>query len=86
MQQETSSNLYHNLLTQTTIGGQSYSYYDINKLNDPRVRSLPVSIKVLLECAVRNCNGFNFTKNDVEQILNWEVSSKNSVTYLPILV
>lgn len=81
MQQEATTNPYQQILTEVTIGKKQYSYFDLNKLNDPRVKSLPVSVKVLLECAVRNCNGFNFTKNDVEQILNWEISSKNNVTY-----
>lgn len=60
------------------IGGKTYKYYDINKLNDERVKRLPISIKVLLECAVRNCNGFSVTKEDVEHIKNWEHSSKNN--------
>lgn len=33
---------------------------------------LPFSIRVLLESAVRNCDGFQVTKRDVEKILDWE--------------
>lgn len=47
-------------------------YYSLNDLNDPRIKKLPISIKVLLECAIRNCDGFNITKEDVEHILNWK--------------
>lgn len=39
---------------------------------------LPVSIKVLLECAIRNCDGFSITPNDVEHILDWEKTSTHN--------
>ena len=35
---------------------------------------LPYSIRVLLESAVRNCDNFQVTDNDVKNILNWEVN------------
>jgi aconitate hydratase len=59
---EASKNPFEHLLTPIEIGGKQYSYYDYRKLNDPRIDSLPVAIKVLLECALRNCDGFNVTK------------------------
>lgn len=77
--QAQSVNAFADTLTEVQIGGKTYKYYDINKLNDERVKRLPISIKVLLECAVRNCNGFSVTKEDVEHIKNWEHSSKNNV-------
>lgn len=33
---------------------------------------LPYSIRVLLESAVRNCDNFQVTENDVNNILDWE--------------
>lgn len=33
---------------------------------------LPFSIRVLLESAVRNCDNFQITVQDVEKILNWQ--------------
>lgn len=33
---------------------------------------LPFSIRVLLESVVRNCDGFQVTKSDVEKVLDWE--------------
>lgn len=33
--------------------------------------SLPYSIRVLLESAVRNCDQFKVTEQDVERILAW---------------
>ena len=57
------------------VGDKTFDYYSLKDLNDPRVDKLPYSIKVLLECAVRNCDEFNFKKSDVEKILNWSVTS-----------
>jgi len=43
------------------------------------LEKLPFSIRVLLESAIRNCDEFSVTQEDVEKILNWETSSKNEV-------
>jgi aconitate hydratase len=59
MQQEKKGNPFDNLLTETEIGGKKYRFYDLSKLNDERINKLPISIRVLLECAIRNCDGFN---------------------------
>ncbi len=53
---EASKNPFEHLLTPIEIGGKQFSYYDYRKLNDPRIDSLPIAIKVLLECALRNCD------------------------------
>lgn len=37
---------------------------------------LPYSIRVLLESAVRNCDNFHVTEQDVDKILNWEDNQK----------
>ena len=39
--------------------------------------TLPYSIRVLLESAVRNCDDFSVKENDIETILDWEKSSQN---------
>jgi aconitate hydratase len=41
-------------------------------LNDARYETLPFSIRVLLESAVRNCDEFGVGKEDIETILGWE--------------
>lgn len=53
--------------------------YSLKALNDPRVEKLPFSIRVLLECALRNCDEFNILSSDVEKILNWEVNSTKDI-------
>lgn len=40
---------------------------------------LPYSIRILLEAAVRNCDGFQVLKKDVENILNWQENQSKSV-------
>lgn len=40
---------------------------------------LPYSIRILLESALRNCDNFQVTKEDVEKIIDWEKSSVKQV-------
>ena len=40
---------------------------------------LPFSIRILLESAIRNCDGFQVTKDDVEKIIDWENNSPKQV-------
>lgn len=43
----------------------------------PCVATLPYSIRVLLESAVRNCDDFSVKEQDIETILNWAQTSQN---------
>jgi aconitase A len=38
----------------------------------PFSERLPYSIRYLLESAIRNCDGFQITEKDVENIIDWE--------------
>jgi aconitate hydratase len=40
---------------------------------------LPYSIRVLLESAIRNCDNFQVTKDDIENIVDWENTSTEQV-------
>jgi aconitate hydratase len=40
---------------------------------------LPYSVRVLLESAIRNCDNFSVKESDVENILNWKVTSSKDV-------
>ncbi|KAF8669565.1 hypothetical protein HU200_051371 [Digitaria exilis] len=53
-------------------GGEYGKYYSLPALNDPRIERLPYSIRYLLESAIRNCDGFQITEKDVENIIDWE--------------
>nr|XP_057923110.1 cytoplasmic aconitate hydratase [Doryrhamphus excisus] len=54
-------------------------FYNLSKLGDPRYDSLPFSIRVLLESAVRNCDGFLVKQSNVEDILNWKETQMQTV-------
>ena len=43
------------------------------------IDSLPYSIRYLLEAAIRNCDGFQVNKEDVEKILDWVKTSPKQV-------
>lgn len=60
-------------------GGNCGSYYSIPDLGDQRIDKLPYTIRVLLESAVRNCDEFQITKEDVEKIMGWEKTSLEQV-------
>lgn len=60
------------------IDHETFHYYDISQLEN--FSKLPFSIRVLLESAVRNCDGnFQVKESDVKTILNW-VTYKGSET------
>ncbi|KAL3503515.1 hypothetical protein ACH5RR_037964 [Cinchona calisaya] len=60
-------------------GGNFGKFYSLPALNDPRIDKLPYSIRILLESAIRNCDNFQVTKNDVEKIIDWENTSPKQV-------
>ncbi|XP_060770372.1 iron-responsive element-binding protein 2 [Neoarius graeffei] len=47
-------------------------YFNLQKLGDPKYEQLPFCIRVMLEAAIRKCDGFYVKKEDVDSILNWE--------------
>ncbi|KAI9108570.1 hypothetical protein K1719_020454 [Acacia pycnantha] len=65
-------------------GGEYGKFYSLPALNDPRIDSLPYSIKILLESAIRNCDNFRVTKDDVEKIIDWE-STSSKQTEIPFM-
>uniref|UniRef100_A0ABI7X6T6 Iron-responsive element-binding protein 1 n=1 Tax=Felis catus TaxID=9685 RepID=A0ABI7X6T6_FELCA len=54
-------------------------FFNLNKLKDSRYERLPFSIRVLLEAAIRNCDQFLVKKNDIENILNWNVMQHKNI-------
>ncbi|VDK57159.1 unnamed protein product [Cylicostephanus goldi] len=67
---------YKHLLKDIVVSGANLKYYDLTALNDPRYDELPISIRYLLEAAVRHCDGFHVSESDVETILNWRQSQE----------
>lgn len=52
------------------------AFYKLPALGDQRLNSLPYSIRVLLESAVRNCDEYNVLSSDVDRILDWVKNSQ----------
>ena len=73
------ANPFDKVKSELTVGDAKFSYFSLPKLEDARTAKLPFSIRVLLESAIRNCDEFNVTSSDVENILNWTVTSKQDV-------
>ena len=61
------------------INGETFHFYDLSYFE--QVSKLPFSIKVLLENALRNCDGnFHVKESDVLTILNWsEYKGKSAI-------
>jgi aconitate hydratase len=62
------------VLADLTVGGKTYRYYRLQGLEEQglgRISSLPFSIKVLLEAAVRQFDGRAITKDHISQLTGW---------------
>ena len=71
--------------------GGSGVLYRIQKLEQDgvaEVSRLPYSIKILLEAALRQCDGFEITREDVERIARWspETAGKEEIPFKPARV
>src|SRR5665213_3479295 len=55
------------------LGGkrQFYSLPELEKAGFGRISRLPVSLRVVLESLVRNCNGLSVTEQQVRDLANW---------------
>lgn len=54
------------------MDGKKYRYYSLPDLGDAHYGHLPFAVRVLLESAVRHCDGFQVKKRDVEALINWQ--------------
>lgn len=62
---------------QTSSGERAF--FSLPSLRDPRVGTLPFSIRVLLENALRNLDEYVFTSKTVESILDWRKNATASI-------
>ena len=74
-----SKNVYNSLKEKLVLPSGSAEYYSLTKLADERTEQLPYSIRILLENALRNNDGFVFTEDTVEKILDWKNTSQEGV-------
>ncbi|MDP3274974.1 MAG: aconitate hydratase AcnA [Deltaproteobacteria bacterium] len=66
-----------------TLEGESLGIYKLSKLEQdgiaPKLKTLPYSIRILLEAVLRNCDGFTVTEEDVRRIANWNAAEPEQV-------
>lgn len=78
-------NLLNTRDTLTTPSGDKLYFYNLNKLQEtskgPDISKLPVSIKVLLESVLRECNDYDVRREDVQTVAQW--SPKNDAVEIP---
>src|SRR2546428_5996315 len=61
-------------LTPLDADGATYRYYSLPRLAERLgidLALLPYSIRVLLEAALRHCDGFQVTEDDVKRLAGW---------------
>ena len=72
---------------QLTINGEQFHIHSLQGLGD-KAKRLPFSLKVLLENLLRNEDGINIKKQDIEALLDWDPQAKPSaeVAFTPARV
>jgi aconitate hydratase len=83
-----SSSEFNTIRKSLQVGKKEYHYYslpDFAKLGYGEIASLPFSIKVLLEAAVRQFDGRAITKEHIKQIAKWahERDENKEIPFIP---
>jgi aconitate hydratase len=70
----------HTLKSFKTASGKSLQFYSLPELakTHPNVNKLPVSIRIVLESVLRNCDGQKVTPEHVSQLANWQPVSERT--------
>ncbi len=78
---------FHTLRT-LTVGGKALRYYSLPALEEAglgKISRLPVSIRLVLESVLRNCDGVAVTENDVKTLAAYH-AAKPVDTEIPFVV
>jgi aconitate hydratase len=77
----------HNTLQSFKAGSKSGKFYSLPELAKtyPAVGKLPVSIRIVLEAVLRNCDGKKVTEEHVKQLANWQPCA-DRVDEIPFIV
>jgi aconitate hydratase len=70
-----------NSLQDFTIGAKKGRYYSLaalEKAGIAKISRLPVSIRIVLESVLRNCDGIKVTEEHVRQLANWKPSAERT--------
>jgi aconitate hydratase len=55
-----------------TVNDKVYEIFNLNLIDDERVRTLPYSLKILLENLLRFEDGINIKESDIKALINWD--------------
>ncbi|NML46814.1 aconitate hydratase [Ramlibacter sp. G-1-2-2] len=77
----------HTLQNFRPATGKSGKFYSLPKLAEqfPKIKRLPVSMRIVLESVLRNCDGQKVTAEHVQQVANW-FPNADRTTEIPFTV
>src|ERR1700756_550351 len=81
-------NLFNSLQTFTPNSGKQGQFYSLPQLEKEGVgpiSRLPISIRIVLESVLRNCDGKKVTEQDVKTLANWN-AKKPAQVEIPFVV
>jgi aconitate hydratase len=76
-----STSLFNTLKSFSLAGGKQGMLYSLPALEDAglgKISRLPVSIRIVLEAVLRNCDGKKVTEQHVRQLANWKPNAARS--------
>ncbi|HQR40364.1 MAG TPA: aconitate hydratase AcnA, partial [Blastocatellia bacterium] len=74
-------NLFNTQQSLSLSGGRTATYYSLPQLESEGIgpiSRLPVSIRIVLESVLRNCDGRRITENDVRTLANWSATGERT--------
>src|SRR5688572_1460366 len=81
-------NLFNTLQELKLNNGKTMKFYSLPALNKAgigNISRLPVSIRIVLEAVLRNCDGKKVTETHVKQLAQWSPNA-NRVDEIPFVV
>ena len=81
-------NLHNSLQEFKTASGKSLKFYSLpalEKAGVAKVSRLPVSIRIVLESVLRNCDGKKVSEHHIKELANWGPTAQR-VNEIPFVV
>ena len=66
------------------VGGKLYSLPQLEKSGVGPISRLPISIRIVLESVLRNCDGEKITEANVKALANWQPNAQR-VEEIPVV-
>lgn len=77
----------YSLQSKFKVNNKEYTYYSLKALEKAKgfeLSKLPISIRILLEAAIRQFNGKTITEEHINQLCNW-IDKRNKKTEIPFI-